>query len=76
LKLGGSKAALGVAFVSPGRARIDVQWQGHTLVEEEIQAAQLGSVDQVQPSLFVDKKSVAKATFNPVTGAMNLYEQP
>jgi hypothetical protein len=70
-----SKGAQGVAFVSPGRARVEVQYQGRIVAEEELQVAQLGIVEQVQTSLFVDKKNVAKATFNPVTGAMNLYEQ-
>jgi hypothetical protein len=74
LKLG-SKGTQGVAFVSPGRARVEVQYQGRIVAEEELSVAQLGSVEQVSSSLFVDKKNVAKATFNPLTGAMNLYEQ-
>jgi hypothetical protein len=65
----------GVAFISAGKAAVSVKCQGAKVAEGEFYLGQLGSVEQLPTSLFVDKKNVVKATFNPVTGAINLYEQ-
>jgi hypothetical protein len=65
----------GVAYLDPGKAAVRVQYQGRDVAADECYVGQLGSVEQLQSSLFVDKKNVVKATFNPVTGAINLYEQ-
>ncbi len=65
----------GVAYLDPGKAAVRVQYQGRDVAADECYVGQLGSVEQLQSSLFVDKKNVVKATFNPVTGAISIYEQ-
>jgi hypothetical protein len=69
------KGNQGVAFLKPGRASVQVTYKGGTVAADEFYMGQLGCVEQLPTTLFVDKKTQVKATFNPFTGAIHLYEQ-
>jgi hypothetical protein len=67
-------SGLGVAYCRPGRAVVTLSYGGKTWAEREVSLAQLGSVQQLPATQF-NKKQPAQATFNPITGAITLYEQ-
>ncbi len=60
----------GVAYRIPGRARVDVVFEGNCIASAEINVAQLGVVFGLNPSLFTDKREPAMAVFDPATGAL------
>lgn len=60
----------GVAYRIPGTAQISIDFDGRTMWEGTVDAAQYGIVYGIDPKVFADKKSPAYAIFDPVTGAL------
>ncbi|MDO5570610.1 MAG: DUF4831 family protein [Bacteroidales bacterium] len=60
----------GVAYLLPGKAKVNILSGNKSLAESEIQVAQLGSVYQFPSNIFDDKKMPAKALFNPISGGI------
>ncbi|MCM1291301.1 MAG: DUF4831 family protein [Prevotella sp.] len=59
-----------VIYAIPAGVSLNISCKNDTLLEEELQIAQFGTVFGLAPALFTDKKSPSYATFNPATGAL------
>lgn len=64
----------GIAYQRPGKVAITVAYQGATLATGEYAVGQLGRVEQLPAARFVNKKNMTKATFNPTSGSLTIYE--
>ncbi|MDO4320745.1 MAG: DUF4831 family protein [Bacteroidales bacterium] len=62
----------GLAYTIPGRARVSVNYDGHTIASTEVSLAQIGVTFGLDPSLFTDKKAPSKLQLDPTTGAVVL----
>lgn len=58
----------GVAYCIPGKAAVDVVYDGHQVERTEVDLAQLGVIYGLNPSNFTDKKSPICLVFDPSTG--------
>ena len=65
----------GIAYTIPGKASVTVRYNGETIIETTAQMGQFGHVEQLPSAQFSDKKKMASASFNPLTGSIRLYEQ-
>lgn len=63
------KSLDGVAYNVPGRARVQVKFEGRTLYDQEISVAQFGTQEYLAPVLF-NKTSVIKVLFDVTTGRL------
>ncbi len=60
----------GVAYRIPGKARIDIAFDGKMMSSSTFDIAQYGVVFGLDPSMFTDKKAPAYLQFSPSTGAI------
>ena len=60
----------GIAYTIPGKALIDVTYDGRKVASRSVDVAQLGVVYGMAPSNFTDKKAPIFARFDPATGAI------
>lgn len=60
----------GVAYRIPGKARIDISFDGSMMATEELDIAQYGVVFGLDPGLFTDKKAPAYLLLSPTTGSI------
>lgn len=60
----------GVAYRIPGKARIDISFDGSMMASEELDIAQYGVVFGLDPGLFTDKKAPAYLLLSPTTGSI------
>ncbi len=60
----------GLAYCIPGRALINIDYDGRKMAEDQLSIAQYGIVFGLDPGLFTDKKAPAYARFDPTTGAI------
>ena len=65
----------GIAFNIPGKASVKISYDGEVIAQTTMQMGQLGHVEQLPSSQFSDKKKMASAAFNPLTGSIRIYEQ-
>lgn len=61
----------GVAYRIPGKAKINVEYDGHQYASLTFDTAQFGVVFGIDPAIFSDKKAPSFAIFNPVTGGIS-----
>lgn len=60
----------GVAYCVPGTARVAISYLGKTILDQEQEFSQFGTIFALNPALFTDKKNPSYAVFNPATGAL------
>ncbi len=60
----------GIAYYVPGTMKIEVSSNNKIVESKEIEVSQLGEIMQLPKSTFDNKKTTAKAIFNPETGAI------
>lgn len=66
--------ASGVAYVVPGRAEVAVVHKGNRVAQGEWAMPQFGHVEFLSPMQFTDRKKPASALFDPLTGALQLFQ--
>ncbi|MCR5361118.1 MAG: DUF4831 family protein [Bacteroidales bacterium] len=66
--------ASGVAYIVPGRAQVTVSHKGNRVEQGEWAMPQFGHVEYLLPTQFTDKKKPASALFDPLTGALQLFQ--
>lgn len=59
----------GFAYCIPGKAKVEVNYDGRQIAESTINVAQAGVVYGLAPNSFTDKKSPVYLIFDPSTGA-------
>lgn len=65
---------VGVAYNVPGKVAIALEYGGETLGKQELQVAQLGHIEYLPATQFVDKKAPKAAQFNTQTGGLVSFE--
>ncbi len=60
----------GVAYCIPGKARIDISFDGKMIASNQFDIAQYGVVFGLDPGMFTDKKAPAYLLLSPTTGAV------
>lgn len=65
--------SLGIAFSVPGKMSVSLKCN-ETVIEKTFQCGQFGHVEQLPVNQFTDKKKMASASFNPLTGSIKIYE--
>lgn len=60
----------GIPYCIPGNAAIALEYDGKTLLKQDLSVAQLGVVFGLDPAFFTGKKDTGYATFDPITGAL------
>lgn len=60
----------GVAYRIPGKARIDISFDGQMMASDQFDIAQYGVVFGLDPGMFTDKKAPAYLILSPATGAI------
>lgn len=68
------KKKLGIAFNVPGKASVKLIYKNEAIVENTLQFGQFGHVEQLPVNQFTDKKKMASAALNPLTGSIKIYE--
>ena len=68
------KKKLGIAYNVPGRAQVKLIYKNEAIVENTIHFGQFGHVEQLPVNQFTDKKKMASASFNSLTGSIKIYE--
>lgn len=68
------KKKLGIAYNVPGKASVTLTYKNEAIVESTLQFGQFGHVEQLPTNQFTDKKKMASASFNPLTGSIKIYE--
>lgn len=58
----------GVAYCIPGKAAVEVSYDGRMVERKEVDLAQFGVIYGLNPSNFTDKKSPICLIFDPATG--------
>jgi hypothetical protein len=64
------KSLKGIIYNVPGKARVEIKMNQHTLYKGEVQVTQFGTREGLTPVMFEDKKSPVKVYFYPETGAI------
>lgn len=59
----------GFAYCIPGKATVEVTFNGQVLADESVNVAQAGIVYGLAPNSFTDKKAPMYLIFDPATGA-------
>lgn len=59
----------GFAYCIPGKARVEVTYEGKELAESTVNVAQAGVIYGLAPNSFTDKKAPMYLIFDPSTGA-------
>lgn len=65
--------ATGIAHCVAGKASVALIHKGKTLAEDNWQMGQFGHVENLDKMHFLNKKTPASALFNPMTGAVTLF---
>lgn len=60
----------GVAYRIPGKALVELTYEGKTIAKGTFDVAQYGVVFGLDPGLFTNKKSPSYLHFNPLTGGV------
>lgn len=65
----------GLAYALPGKASVTCQFDGKQVAALSCRMGQLGRVEYLPVSKFQNKKQLVSAEFDPLTGAVTLYDQ-
>lgn len=68
------KTPTGIAYCMPGKAKVTLSKGVTVITEGEYALGQLGHVEQLPVGQFTDKKKPTSALFDPLTGAIRLFE--
>lgn len=60
----------GVAYRIPGKATVEVEYNGSVITSQNFEVAQVGIVFGLDPAMFTDKKAPAYLIFEPTTGGI------
>lgn len=63
----------GFAYNIPGKALLEVCYDGRTIASKEVELSQLGVTFGLDPALFTDKKAPSKLILDPATGAIKTF---
>lgn len=65
----------GIAYTVPGRAHVTLSYKNQKLAQGDWQMGQFGHVEFLSSLHFTNKKAPASAQFDPMTGAITLYQE-
>lgn len=68
------KVAAGIAYNIPGKAHIQLSFDGEVIADTYMTMGQFGHVEQLPVAQFIDKKKKTSASFNQLTGSIKIYE--
>lgn len=65
----------GIAYNVPGKVHIELRSRQSSIASTDLHMGQFGHVEQLPVGQFIDKKKLSCAVFNPLTGAIRIFEQ-
>lgn len=60
----------GFIYCMPGKVDVNVEWDGQSVAQAQVEMAQYGIKYGLKPNTFTEKKEPAYAIFDPATGAI------
>ncbi|MCF0179714.1 MAG: DUF4831 family protein [Bacteroidales bacterium] len=69
------KPSQGLAYNIPGKAHIELSYDGDVVAETDMYMGQFGHVEQLPVNQFTDKKKVVSAVFNKVSGSIRMISE-